>query len=360
MCASGVSLLAFTAGAAETNRVGVTAPAVAGTNNASPAPIAYADDNDWTPTNASFSVIDPSKRGEWQKRLTLGPGDILSFSLYGQPELARADVFVGPDGRISYLEANNIVAAGLTVDEVRTNIDNALSQYRRAPRTIITPVSFNSKKYYMLGKVVQRGVYTLDRPITVLEAVARARGLETGLSERNSLDMADFEKSFLMRKGQRYPINFEKLFGQGDLTQNIAVEPDDYMFFPAATLKEVYVLGAVRLPGMVPYTRDMTVIGAISTRAGFTERAYKSHVVVVRGSLNKPQTFVVNALAILDARGQDFKLQPKDIIYVSERPFIRAEDLADLAITAFIQSVISEWAGVHVGHLIPVGVIPGP
>ncbi|MDB6111112.1 MAG: Polysaccharide export protein, partial [Pedosphaera sp.] len=82
-------------------------------------------------TNASFSV-NPAQRADWQRRLTLGPGDVLSFSLYGQPELTKADVFVGPDGRVGFLEAQNILAAGLTVDELRTNVDQQLSQYRRS------------------------------------------------------------------------------------------------------------------------------------------------------------------------------------------------------------------------------------
>ncbi|MDB6125893.1 MAG: Polysaccharide export protein, partial [Pedosphaera sp.] len=340
---------------------GMISANAAETNTAAPAIVVAQTGTNASPilnTNASFALMNPASRGEWQKRLTLGPGDMLSFTLYGQPELARADIFVGPDGRVSFLEAQNVLAMGLTVDELRTNIDNELGKFRRAPRTIITPVAYQSKKYYMLGKIVQRGVYTLDRPLTIVEAVARAHGLETGLSDRNTIDLADFQRSFLMRKGQRIPINFEKLFTQGDLSQNIAIEPDDYLFFPATTLQEVYVLGEVRLPGIVPFTSAMTVVGAISTRGGFTDRAYKSHVVVIRGSINNPQPFVVDTKAILDARGQDFKLQARDIIYVSSRPFIRAEDLLDLAATAFVQSIAAEWAGVNIGPFISTPLIP--
>ncbi len=313
-----------------------------------------------TATNVSFGIVSPAQRGEWQKRLTLGPGDVLNFSLYGQPELTHTEVFIGPDGKVGYLEAQDVMASGLTVDELRTNMDQELSKYRRAPRTIITPVRFESKKYFMLGRVVQRGAYTLDQPITILEAVARAHGLETGLSDLNVLDLADFQKSFLMRHGKRIPINFEKLFQQGDLSQNIAIEPDDYLYFPSTIIKEVYVLGEVRFPGVVPFTSDLTVIGALSARGGFTDRAYKSRVLVIRGSLSNPKAFAVDTRMILDARGQDFQLQAKDIVFVSSRPFIRVEELVDLGITAFIQSVTAEWAGVHIGHFLPTAAIPGP
>ncbi len=312
------------------------------------------------PANFSFSLINPANRGEWQKHLTLGAGDVLNFYLYGEPDVSHQGVFVGPDGRVSFLEAQNIMAAGLTVDELRTNLDLELAKYRRAPRTIIMPVAYNSKKYYVLGMVVQRGVYLLNRPLTVVEAVARAHGLETGVSDRDTVELADFQRSFLMRRGKRIPLDFEKLFKRGDLSQNIAIEPDDYLYFPPGNLKQLYVLGEVRSPGMVSYTPEMTAVQAITMRGGFTDAAYKTHVIVIRGSFNHPKTFVVNTWAVFDARGQDFKMEPKDIIYVSGRPFLRAEELLDLAATAFIQSVTAEWAGVHIGSFIPAGSIPGP
>jgi protein involved in polysaccharide export with SLBB domain/capsular polysaccharide biosynthesis protein len=297
-------------------------------------------------TNLAFSVVNPSQRAVWQQHLTLGPGDVLNLGLYGAPELARAEVSIGPDGRVSYLEAQDVRAEGLTIDELRAALDKELANYRRAPRTMITPIAFRSKRYYILGKVMTKGVYTLDRPMTVLEAIARAHGLENGLVDRNVVDLADFQKSFLARGGKRYPLNFEKLFQEGDLSQNIPIEPGDYIYFPSTDVKEVYVVGEIRLAGAVTYNPDMTIMGAITERGGYTDRAYKSKVLVVRGSLNNPQAIAVNTHAILDGEEPDFKLQPRDIIYVNSRPFIRVEELADLAATAFIQSLITSWVGV--------------
>jgi protein involved in polysaccharide export with SLBB domain len=296
----------------------------------------------------SFSIVSPTQRAAWQQRLTLGPGDVLNLGLYGQPELTRTDVAIAPDGMVNYLDATNVLATGLTIDELRAKLDEQLGLYRRAPRTLITPVAFHSKKYYVLGKVMTKGVYTLDRPITVLEAIARAHGLENGLVNRNVIDLADFQRSFLMRGGKRYSLDFEKLFQQGDLSQNIAIEPGDYLYFPGETVHEVYVVGEVRLPGTVTYSPDLTIMAALSARGGYTDRAYKARVLVVRGSLNNPEAIAVDTHAILDGKALNFKLRPKDIIYVNSRPFIRVEELADLAATAFIQSIITEATGVSV------------
>src|SRR6185369_12033889 len=103
--------------------------------------------------------------------------------------------------------------------------DNELGRYRRAVRTIVTPVAYRSKKYFVLGQVVQRGVYTLEKPTTVVEALAKAKGIQNGQLDFNTVDLADFQRAFLMRGNKRVPVDFEKLFQQGDLSQNVLIEP---------------------------------------------------------------------------------------------------------------------------------------
>src|SRR5947208_709111 len=73
----------------------------------------------------NLSLAAPAKRAEWQRRLTLGPGDALNFSMFinDAAEQPRENVVVGPDGRISYLQAQDIMAAGLTIDELRAKMD---------------------------------------------------------------------------------------------------------------------------------------------------------------------------------------------------------------------------------------------
>jgi len=48
-------------------------------------------------------------------------------------------------------------------------------------------------------------MYTLDRPLTVLEAIARAHGLENGLVDRNIIDLADFSGVSSLRGGNACP-----------------------------------------------------------------------------------------------------------------------------------------------------------
>ncbi len=298
---------------------------------------------------AAFGVVDPSVRANWQKRLTLGAGDVLNFYLFGSPELTRNEVPIGPDGRVSYLEAENIAAAGLTVDELREHLNDELGKFRRTPQVFVTPQSYNSKRYYVLGTVVLKGFFPLDRPITILEAVARAHGFETGTSRGDVMETTDFAKSFIARDGQHLPVNFEKLFLRGDLSQNIALEPGDYLYFPPAASGAIYVLGEVRTPGSVVFDADTNVLSAIATRGGFTQRAWKKHVLVVRGSRDHPEAFKVDAQGALTGNAANLALQPGDLVYVSNRPWIRVEELLDRATSAFVEAAVISWTGVHIG-----------
>jgi protein involved in polysaccharide export with SLBB domain len=313
----------------------------AATNTPAPAPVV-------------LSGTASSRRAAWQEHLTLGAGDVVTLALFDtnhQPSEVWKEVVIGPDGRINYLQARGIMAAGLTIDELRAKLDSSLEEAKVAfaPHTMITPVAINSKKYLVLGAVVKKGVFTLDRPLTIMEAIAQAGGLETGVFERNTVEMADLSHSFMVRGGKQLPIDFEKLFQHGDLSQNVALEPNDYLYFASTGANEIYVFGEVPIPGIVPFTPSSTVIGAITTRGGFTPRSYRQRVLVIRGSLNNPETFVIDTADILKAKTGNFRLQPRDIIFVAIKPWQFAQDLLDQATRDFITSVTVTYTGAYVG-----------
>ena len=170
-----MNLRQITAGLAATLLLAAAAPG-ATTNDAAtppytgPAPLVYAGAN-------------AKVKAAWQQHLTLGSGDVVNLGFYGRPELARTDVTIEPDGRLSYLQAQGVMAAGLTIDELRQALATELGKYYKKARVTVTPAAFHSKKFFVLGKVVNKGAYLLDRPRTLLEGVAMAAGLENGLFE---------------------------------------------------------------------------------------------------------------------------------------------------------------------------------
>jgi len=302
--------------------------------------------------DSPLTAPQPVTRMAWQQRLTLGPGDLLNVGVFGQPELLREAVPIGPDGQISYLEAQGVKAAGLTVDELRTAIAAELGKYRNSADVVITPVAFRSKKYYVLGGVVRKGAYTMDRPLTIIEAVSQAGGLDSGSgSGKTSAGptlQVDFAHCSLSRQGKHVPVDFEKLFLHGDLSQNVPLEPGDYLYLPTGIEPQVYVLGEVRFPGTLGVTGGSSALEAVAARGGFTLRAWRGRVLVIRGAFPHPQTFIVDAKDVLSAAAPDFALKPNDIVYVGSRPWHKAEDLLDAAVTSVIEGSVVTFTGLHV------------
>jgi protein involved in polysaccharide export with SLBB domain len=163
------------------------------------------------------------------------------------------------------------------------------------------------------------------------------------------VEAADFSHSFLSRQGQRVPVDFERLFMHGDLSQNVALEPGDYLYFPAVSSGQIFVLGAVGSPGPVPLDSDVSALSAIASRGGFTERAWKAHVLVVRGSMDHLVTFTVDVANALSGNAPNLALEPGDLVYVSDRPWFRGEELLDEAASAFVESAVITWTGLNVG-----------
>lgn len=286
--------------------------------------------------------VTPVKTPAWQTRYTLGPGDTLNFSVYDRADLARENVQIAPDGTVSYLQAVAVRADGLTLDQLRSRIEEALSKYQKNIKVIITPSAVASKEFAIIGRVRKPGSYVLDRPTTVLEAISLAEGVQIGTVRSSAFELADFERSFVARKGRKLNVDLARLYYEGDFSQNAFLEPDDYIYVASNLENEIYVIGEVQEAGRRRMPVKLTLVKAIAEAGGFTDAAYRTHVLLVRGSIHHPTTQIANVKAILEGREADIPLQTRDIIFVSRHPFNIVERALDNAIITFMQTVTAE------------------
>jgi protein involved in polysaccharide export with SLBB domain len=183
-------------------------------------------------------------------------------------------------------------------------------------------------------------------PTTLLEAVAAAGGSQSFAGQRQiseggplGEDLADLHHSFVVRDGRMLPVDMYQLLDKGDLSQNIYLQPDDFVYFAPAYAKEVYVLGAVVQPKPVQYIRGMSLMQAIAGAYGTVRDAYLAHVTIVRGSLAQPQVAFVNYYDIVKGHAPDVALQPNDIVYVPLTRYRYLRKYLDVALNTFVSSV---------------------
>jgi polysaccharide export outer membrane protein len=275
---------------------------------------------------------------------TLGPGDRLEIEIIGDPT-SRTATIVGPDGKIYFSLLPGIDVWGATLSQAKALLENELAKYvREKPQVGIVLRGIESKRVWVLGRVQAPGVYAMATPLTLLEALSMAGGTMSlanyqdqeaaGISE----ELADLNHSFVIRQGKLLPVDFSRLLRNADMTQNIYLQPDDFVYLPAARAKEIYVIGAVAQPRAVVWSEGMTVVGAVASAYGTIKGAYMHHVAVVRGSLTQPEIAVVDYRGVLRGEALDIALQPHDIVYVPFSPYRYIDKYLELVLDTFVSA----------------------
>jgi polysaccharide export outer membrane protein len=247
--------------------------------------------------------------------------DVLQITVVEDPNLSRETV-VAQDGTINLPVVGTITVRGMTTGEVAEKIRTALieAQYLRDPHVSISLKVINRPRVAVLGMVLRPGTYEFKEGETVMHAISMAGSFDP--------DRARLQDAVLRRKRadgteETIPLDLEKLFFKGDMSQNYRLQPDDVIFIPEDVVNRVYVLGKVVRPGLYPWKSSTTVLEAINRAGGQQEKGTLSRVYIIRpnpDAPDKPQRIEVNLLKLIDKgdTSQDIALQPGDTVYVPE------------------------------------------
>lgn len=121
----------------------------------------------------------------------IGPGDVMDVKFFYAPDLNET-IAVRPDGRISLRLVDDVVAAGLTPQELDHDLT---ARYARKlpekPDISVLLRGFESQRIYVTGDVRTPGEYPLKADLDVMQAVTTAGGF---------LDTARPDSVLLIRK----------------------------------------------------------------------------------------------------------------------------------------------------------------
>ncbi len=238
----------------------------------------------------------------------IGIDDDIEISVYGFDGLSVRQV-VRPDGRIEIPVAGEIETLGLTPGELREQVARRLAGSFANPRITVVIRDYGSHRVNVIGQVQRPGPVTLGADRSLLRTLAAAGGL----TER-----ADLRGALLVREGAAQPVGLDKLLEKGDLTQNVALQPNDTVIIPDVTDRKAIVLGEVAAPQVVSLKGDVSVLEVVARAQGFKRSSAKSRVRVVRGGVVDPQVFKINADDVIGNGdvAQNMLLQDGDIVYV--------------------------------------------
>jgi len=141
--------------------------------------------------------------------------------------LTRKDVLVRPDGRISMPLTDDIMAAGLTLMQLKYRLTKALSHFLEAPQVYVVLTNPRHWEFSILGNVRKEGTYQMLKPTDVLQALALAGGYN---------EWADKDETIILRgigpRQQRFPFEYSEVISGEKREQNIILQPGDVIIVP--------------------------------------------------------------------------------------------------------------------------------
>ena len=183
-------------------------------------------------------------------------GDVLGVRLLLNPEL-NEEVTVRPDGRISTVLAEGVVAYGRTPEQLADELRRDYGRELRAPRLSVEVRSFAPNRIYVAGEVNAPGEFiTVGPNLSVLQALARAGGVKLS---------ADIDRIFLVRRGpgdvaQVYSVDYRAAIRGADPSADVRLAPFDVVYVPRTGVYEFYTHFNQYLQQFVPVSWGFSYI----------------------------------------------------------------------------------------------------
>lgn len=156
----------------------------------------------------------------------IGADDVLGVMFWREPELS-GDVTVRPDGKITVPVVGELLAAGLGPEELKKQLQAAAAKYVNDPNVQVVVRTINSRKVFVTGRVTQPGTYTINRPLTVIQAITLAGGLTEYADSKNVTVLRTTAKGT-----QSFKFNYKDVSRGKSLDQNIQLVPGDTIIVP--------------------------------------------------------------------------------------------------------------------------------
>ena len=178
----------------------------------------------------------------------IGHGDVLHVSIYGEGSMSAAarasagtkgedgkqkksnldGITVRLDGRISLSYIGDVEVVGMTLTQLADYLKELFRTAFDDPIVTTVLLESNSRRYTVMGKVLKPGVFLIDFPISLVQAIARCGGFTEWANSKITVvrQKASPVNGKLFRKNTLKFDYDDFLDGKG-VEKNITIQPDD-------------------------------------------------------------------------------------------------------------------------------------
>ena len=236
----------------------------------------------------------------------IGPGDLVRITVFRNPDLTT-ETRVTERGTVLFPLVGEVHVAGMTPYQAGHTIAKKLRDGRFVvnPEVSVALSQVNSRQVAVLGAVNKPGRYPIDSQNSRLtDFIAAAGGIAAPGAD--SVTLVSSHDGQISKRD----IDLNAIFRDGDLTQNVRLQPGDTLYVEKAPM--VYIYGEVQKAGAYRLEPHMTVMQALALGGGLTVRGTQRGIKIARRT--------DKGVREIDARLTD-PVQNDDVIYVSESLF---------------------------------------
>ncbi|WP_293996379.1 polysaccharide export protein EpsE [Sphaerotilus sp.] len=260
---------------------------------------------------AFLSLVAPAlswaQVSDAQRDYVLGAGDVIRVSVYQNADLTL-ETRVAESGTISFPLLGQIRLGGLSIPKAEKVIADGLrnGNFVRQPQVSILVTQIRGNQASVLGMVNRPGRYPIELTgMRLSELLATAGGIAAGGSDLVTLSGVRDSRAF------RVVIDLPNLFSASTKANDPVIVNGDTVYVDRMPM--VYIYGEVQRPGAMRLERDMTVIQALATGGGLTQRGTEKGLRVHRRNAE-------GKVEILQP-GMNDAMKDGDVIYVRESLF---------------------------------------
>jgi polysaccharide export outer membrane protein len=176
-------------------------------------------------SESSAQTLEPARGGQ-SPYYIIQPNDILSIFVWKEQNLS-GKVFVRPDGRISFPLIQDMQAAGMNPTQLKENIERALKQFIDVPNVTVIVDAIQSYRVFVMGKVGKPGAIMAEKPISVLQALSLAGGLQEFANQAEIVIIRNSGEDSTL-----YRFNYPEVIKGRNFSQNMLLRSGDVVVVP--------------------------------------------------------------------------------------------------------------------------------
>ncbi|MFM9915232.1 MAG: polysaccharide export protein EpsE [Rhizobacter sp.] len=237
----------------------------------------------------------------------LGAGDLVRITVYQNPDLTL-EARIGDSGNTSFPLLGNVRIGGLAVSAAEKLIADGLRDggFVKQPQVSILVLQVRGNQASVLGQVNRPGRFPIEVvDMRLSDLLATAGGIAA-----NGADMVILVGT---RDGKpiRRELDLPSIFRSASREDDVTVQNGDVIYVERAPM--AYIYGEVQRPGPMRIERGMTVMQALATGGGLTQRGTEKGLRIHRKGVDGKVQVVQPAM--------DDALRDGDVVYVKESLF---------------------------------------